>query len=92
MSQKWIVKPRNYELDTVKYEAKLKPIMKDQDPLSVDITALHGKKKKIRKRIANPLEGNQRPKAPMFGTSTAPQKKRRRNYPPLQRQKGRRPQ
>ena len=49
--QRWIVKDRNFELDTVKYQSKLNPIIKDQDPLKVDLGNLDIiKKKKAQKK------------------------------------------
>ena len=62
---RWMVKDRNFELDIVKYQTKLTPILKDQDPLKVDLGNLDIiKKKKAQKKnivyqkveIANPLE------------------------------------
>ena len=50
--QRWIVKERNFELDTVKYQVKLNPVLKDQDPLKVDLGNLDIiKKKKAQKKI-----------------------------------------
>ena len=64
--QRWIVSQRNYELDEVKYQSKLTPISKDQDPLIVDISVLTKNKKTtknilkkgnlISKATSNPLE------------------------------------
>ena len=49
--QRWIVKERNFELDTVKYQVKLNPVLKDQDPLKVDLGNLDIiKKKKAQKK------------------------------------------
>ena len=49
--QKWIVKDRNFELDVVKYQVKLNPVLKDQDPLKVDLGNLEIiKKKKAQKK------------------------------------------
>ena len=49
--QRWIVKERNFELDTVKYQVKLNPVFKDQDPLRVDLGNLDIiKKKKAQKK------------------------------------------
>jgi hypothetical protein len=63
---RWIIKPRNYELDSFKYQSKLNPISKDQDPLKVDISVLTNTKKKKKyykmgnlmfsKVTSNPLE------------------------------------
>ena len=64
--QRWIVSQRNYELDEVKYQSKLTPISKDQDPLIVDISVLTKNKRTtkniikkgnlISKATSNPLE------------------------------------
>ena len=49
--QRWIVKERNFELDVVKYQVKLNPVLKDQDPLRVDLGNLEIiKKKKAQKK------------------------------------------
>ena len=49
--QRWIVKDRNFELDAVKYQVKLNPVLKDQDPLKVDLGNLDIiKKKKAQKK------------------------------------------
>ena len=49
--QRWIVKERNFELDVVKYQVKLNPVLKDQDPLKVDLGNLDIiKKKKAQKK------------------------------------------
>ena len=49
--QNWIVKDRNFELDAVKYQVKLNPVLKDQDPLKVDLGNLDIiKKKKAQKK------------------------------------------
>ena len=49
--QRWIVKERNFELDAVKYQVKLNPVLKDQDPLKVDLGNLDIiKKKKAQKK------------------------------------------
>ena len=49
--QRWIVKERNFELDAVKYQVKLNPVFKDQDPLRVDLGNLDIiKKKKAQKK------------------------------------------
>ena len=63
---RWIIKPTNYELDLFKYQAKLNPISKDQDPMNVDISVLTNTKKKknyykkgnlmFTKVTSNPLE------------------------------------
>ena len=62
---RWMVKERNFELDGVKYQSKLNPILKDQDPLKVDLGNLDiiKKKKAQKKNIvfqkveqSNPLE------------------------------------
>ena len=62
---RWMVKERNFELDVVKYQSKLNPILKDQDPLKVDLGNLDIiKKKKAQKKnivfqkaeVSNPLE------------------------------------
>jgi len=45
---KWEVRMRDYELDAVKYQAKLTPVMADGDPLSSDVIKLPAKKKIIR--------------------------------------------
>lgn len=65
---RWIIKPTNYELDLFKYQAKLNPISKDQDPMNVDISVLTNTKKKknyykkgnlmFAKVTSNPLESN----------------------------------
>ena len=48
---RWIVKERNFELDVVKYQSKLNSILKDQDPLKVDLGNLDIiKKKKAQKK------------------------------------------
>ena len=48
---RWMVKDRNFELDVVKYQSKLNPILKDQDPLKVDLGNLEIiKKKKAQKK------------------------------------------
>ena len=48
---RWMVKDRNFELDVVKYQTKLTPILKDQDPLKVDLGNLDIiKKKKAQKK------------------------------------------
>ena len=63
--RRWVVKERNFELDVVKYQSKLNPILKDQDPLKVDLGNLDiiKKKKAQKKNIvfqkvenSNPLE------------------------------------
>ena len=63
--RRWMVKERNFELDVVKYQSKLNPILKDQDPLKVDLGNLDIiKKKKAQKKnivfqkveMSNPLE------------------------------------
>ena len=63
--RRWVVKERNFELDVVKYQSKLNPILKDQDPLKVDLGNLDIiKKKKAQKKyivfqkveMSNPLE------------------------------------
>lgn len=46
---KWIVKPRDYELDQVKFKAKLQPVLKDQDPLNAEVIKMPVKKKIIKK-------------------------------------------
>ena len=49
--QRWMVKDRNFELDVVKYQVKLNPVLKDQDPLKVDLGNLDiVKKKKAQKK------------------------------------------
>lgn len=49
--QRWIIKDRNFELDAVKYQVKLNPVLKDQDPLKVDLGNLDAiKKKKAQKK------------------------------------------
>ena len=49
--QRWIVKERNFELDAVKYQVKLNPSFKEQDPLRVDLGNLEIiKKKKAQKK------------------------------------------
>ena len=62
---RWMVKDRNFELDVVKYQTKLTPILKDQDPLKVDLGNLDIiKKKKAQKKnivfqkaeVGNPSE------------------------------------
>ena len=62
---RWMVKDRNFELDVVKYQTKLNPILKDQDPLKVDLGNLEIiKKKKAQKKnivyqkfeVSHPLE------------------------------------
>ena len=64
---RWMVKDRNFELDVVKYQTKLNPIVKDQDPLKVDLGNLDIiKKKKAQKKnivfqkveVSHPLEPN----------------------------------
>ena len=66
-SSRWVVKPRNYELDTVKYEVKLKPIMRDQDPLNVDISEIQTKaKKKIIKKADLPSKKGTSSSTKMF--------------------------
>lgn len=51
MSAKWIVKTRDYELDQVKYQMKMIPILRDQDPLNSEIIKLPVKKKIIKSKI-----------------------------------------
>lgn len=61
---RWMAKKRNFELDAIKYESKLTPILKDQDPLKVDLSNLDAikKKKQAKKNVVyqkaenNPLE------------------------------------
>ncbi len=48
MSSKWIIKPRDYELDLVKFQVKSSPIMRDQDPLNSDEIKVPVKKTKIK--------------------------------------------
>ena len=50
MSTKWIVKSRDYELDQVKHQIKMTPILKDQDPLNSDIIKLPSNKKIIKSK------------------------------------------
>ncbi|MCQ2816762.1 MAG: hypothetical protein MJ252_05795 [archaeon] len=72
--QRWLVKERNYELDEVKYEVKLKPIMKDQDPLNVEIEFAQDKSKppkrapiKMFSNLKDPKKDQQKkPKVSMF--------------------------
>jgi hypothetical protein len=45
---KWQVRMRDYELDTVKYQAKLTQVLADQDPLNTDVIKLPAKKKFIK--------------------------------------------
>ena len=83
---RWVIKQRNYELDTVKYGVALKPIMKDQDPLCVDIATIETKNKKkfkrtintkmfanISKPVVDPL--SQKAKQPMFQNMKKEEKK-----------------
>ena len=83
---RWVIKQRNYELDTVKYGVSLKPIMKDQDPLCVDIATIETKNKKkfkrtintkmfanISKPVVDPL--SQKAKQPMFQNVKKEEKK-----------------
>lgn len=42
---KWIPKVRDYELDQVKYQIKLSPLLHDQDPLNSEIIKMPAKKK-----------------------------------------------
>jgi len=48
---KWQVKMRDYELDTVKYQAKLSPVLADQDPLNTEVIKLPTKKKIIKSKF-----------------------------------------
>lgn len=52
-SSKWKIKPRDYEIDLIKYEVKLNSVQKDQDPLSIDITKLPAKKQIIKSKLKN---------------------------------------
>ena len=70
-----MVKDRNFELDVVKYQTKLNPILKDQDPLKVDLGNLEiiKKKKAQKKNIvfqkAEPVNPNEDPNAKTLNKS-----------------------
>lgn len=69
MSSRWVIKTRNYELDDVKYLVKPKPITKDQDPLTLDISAISSKSKKTSQAKKNITKSqDDKPDKPMLSS------------------------